>query len=456
MGRNVFPRPTVDVLMLCRPHSNPKPEVIEAIKHQNNVHVRLHIGIGWPDRSDRNRWQTIARARNQIKQRASADWVMFVDDDVILDPQCISTLVKRLEISPTLGAVAADYDLENQTSNSAGHVGMGASLFRGKVLEAVQFRSTANQCECACCCEDLRRQGIGITYCRIAGATHLDKSRMPIEKMRRRSTGNGTASPAPRLLAAFDRRDLKRFEQQFLRSLRAWGNDVTVIAVAYGLYPSELLRLRQHRNLQVVSRPSNGTMVPVRRLREFAEITKRLPADTPVAYWDVSDVVFQARLDALWNSITMRPDVVHAVIEPKGYPHNAVIPAWSLSIRDPWHRHHAFGLLKRNPFLNSGFAAGTAETLHRYFSAADRMRKGPELAGTTDWGDQMALNLYCHREPKLWYATQEGWNYCVHDRAMNEVTVSATGIVMSRRIGKIPVAHGNARSLRQFAILVHQ
>ncbi|GAA4471848.1 glycosyltransferase family 2 protein [Novipirellula rosea] len=447
--------PAVDVLMLCRPHSEPPPVVVDAIHRQNDVNVRLHIATGWPHGDDRNRWQTIARARNQIKQRATADWVMFVDDDVLLDPHCIATLVHRLERSPTLGAVAADYDLENQTSANAGHVGMGACLFRGEVLKSVQFRSTPNQCECSCCCEDLRRQGIGITYCGIAKATHLGKSNHVAAAMPQPASNHHPLAHSPYVLAAFDRRDLQRFEHQFLRSLRTWGNACPVIAVTYGLYPSEIRRLTQLSDVHVVARPSNGTMVPVRRLHEFAEITQRLPANAAVAYWDVSDVVFQTRLDSLWHSVAMRPDVVHAVVEPKGYPHNAVIPAWSLSIHDPWHRSHAFELLKRNPFLNSGFAAGTAATLYRYFSAAHQMRQGPELAGTTDWGDQMGLNLYCHQQPHRWYAADEGWNYCVHDRRIGEVTVSPEGLVISRRIGKIPVVHGNARSLRQFAILVH-
>ncbi|EMI19486.1 Glycosyl transferase, family 2 domain protein [Rhodopirellula maiorica SM1] len=447
--------PTVDVLMLCRPHSEPQPVVVDAIHRQNDVNVRLHIATGWPHSADRNRWQTIARARNRIKQRAAADWVMFVDDDVLLDPQCIATLVHRLKCSPTLGAVAADYDLENQTSTNAGHVGMGACLFRGEVLETIQFRSTANQCECACCCEDLRQQGIGITYCGIAKATHLGKTPHDATVVGRQARNHAPLTHSSYVLAAFDRRDLQRFEHQFLRSLRTWGNACPVIAVTYGLYPSEIRRLTQLSNVHVVARPSNGTMVPVRRLHEFAEITGRLPAEAAVAYWDVSDVVFQTQLDTLWQSVAIRPDVVHAVIEPKGYPDNAVIPAWSLSIHDPGHRRNAFELLKRNPFLNSGFAAGTAATLHRYFSAADRMRTGPELAGTTDWGDQMGLNLYCHQQPHRWHAADEGWNYCVHDRSVGEVAVSPEGLVISRRTGKIPVVHGNARSLRQFAISVH-
>jgi hypothetical protein len=196
-------------------------------------------------------------------------------------------------------------------------------------------------------------------------------------------------------------------------------------------------------------------MAPVRRLRDFAEATGQLSDDVPVAYWDVADVVFQSSLHPLWAEVVRHPGKLLAVVEPKSYPENGIIPAWSLSIRDPAHRHRAMSLLRRNGFLNSGFAAGTASTMRSYFDAAWRMRHGPELFGTSDWGDQMCLNLYCHEAPARWRAIHEGWNYCVHDRPAGEVRVMPDGIIWSRRIGKVPVVHGNARSLRQFAILVN-
>ncbi len=239
-----------------------------------------------------------------------------------------------------------------------------------------------------------------------------------------------------------------------MRTLRAWGNYETVVAVTYGLYPSEIRCLSALKGVQVAPRPFDGQMAPVRRLADFAEVTRQLRADTPTAYWDVADVVFQGSLRPLWRQVADQPDKLHAVAEPKGYPHNAVIPAWSLSIYDPRHRRRAFELLRRNPFLNSGFAAGTAATMHRYFSTAARFRHGPELAGTTDWGDQMCLNLYCHSQPSRWQPIDEAWNYCVHDRPRGQVYVTSRGEICGRDRGRVPVVHGNARSLRQFGILV--
>jgi hypothetical protein len=417
---------------------------------------------------DRNRWQTIARGRNALKHLGTAPWAMFVDDDVYLETGCARSLVHALTHSPTLGAIAADSAGEQLDHKWSGHIGMAACLFRREVLDRIEFRSTDSLCECWCCCDDLRRSGIGITYCADAKATHLPRrqasrpsSSHPIAgDHATRRAGHAASTLSADLdravvLAAFDRRDIGRFEHQFLHSLRAWGNAPRVIAVAYGLYPSELARLRKLPGVDVVPRAANGVMAPVRRLTDFGDITDDLPADTPVAYWDVADVVFQSSLHPLWKEVVRRPDKLLAVIEPKSYPENGIIPAWSLSIRDPFYRRRAFELLKHNGFLNSGFAAGTASVMHAYFRAARQMRLGPELSGTSDWGDQMCLNLYCHGDPTRWHAIHEGWNYCVHDRPAGEVQVSSSGVIWSRRIGKVPVAHGNARSLRQFSLLVH-
>ncbi len=439
--------PSVDVLILCRPGMRPPEEVLQAIKSQEGVKTNVHVGIGAAHPADLNRWHTIARGRNELKQLASAPWVMFVDDDVVLERTCVRSLIDALSHSPTLGAIAADSAGDQLKSDWQGHIGMAACMFRRETLARLRFRATESRCECWCCCNDLRQSGVGITYCNYARAIHLRGFPTTV------ACANAQTEQAV-VLAAFDRRDIARFERQFVHSLRVWGNEERLITVAYGLYPSEIRRLGRLPNVDVIPRVANGQMAPVRRLYDFAEITSGLAPNIPVAYWDVADVVFQSSLKPLWNEVVRNESKVLAVIEPKSYPHNGIIPAWSLSIREPFHRNLAFDLLKRNGFLNSGFAAGTAVALHRYFDNAWQMREGPQLAGTTDWGDQMCLNVYCHSHPDRWKPIQEGWNFCVHDRTEGEVHVSSDGVVSSRRIGKIPVVHGNARSLRKFAILV--
>ncbi|MEL6106946.1 MAG: glycosyltransferase [Planctomycetota bacterium] len=444
-------RPLVDVMMLRRPMTQPPAYVRRAIALQHGVETRLKVVEGRPLRGDRNRWETIARGRNFLKANADSPWVMFVDDDVALGPRCITRLIRRLQSDPALGAVGSDYNQESARPGWSGHVGMGACLFRREALERITFRWEPKRCECRCAATDLKALGYGIAYERTAPSKHLnhrhnvriDHSRSP------KAPGTGV------VLAAFDRRDVHRFENQFVRSLHNWGNPDRIIAVGYGLYPSEVRRLESLPNVEVQWRSSGEHWVPVRRLRAFAEITQTLDPSTPVAYWDVSDVIFQSRLNSLWSLVAETPDQILAVIEPKGFPENGVIKPWTWTIRDRLWRWRAYELLKHFPFLNSGFAAGTAASMNRYFRRAHAMRFGPELTGSVDWGDQMCLNLYCHMNPSRWRVIDERWNYCVHDRPRGEVVVSPDGEIRSRRLGKILAAHGNARSLRQFSLLVN-
>ncbi len=441
----------IDVLMLVRPNRPPRAEVVRAVEQQIGARTHLFIQVGEALPTDANRWATIARARNAAKHRATSHLAMFVDDDVVLGSNCMAVLARELLADTTLGAIAADYAHDQHLPGRSGHVGMGATLFRREVLDALTFRSTEHWCECWCACLDLRRAGIGIRYCDHAQAHHLRQA-----VASERQTLTPTPTPAPRILAAFDRRDILRFESQFLRTLRASGNGEQVTAVAYGLYPSERSRLAQLPGIHWDFQNYNGIMPPIRRLADFARHLHGEDPRTLIAYWDVADVVFQDSLAALWDEVRATPDRVRAVIEPKSYPQNKVVAPWCLSIHDPEHRLRAFDLLRRKPFLNSGFAAGTAGAMLKYFQAATAMRHGPELSGSTDWGDQMCLNLYCHLNPTLWRSIDQRWNYCVHDRAVGEVVVTSQGRVLSRRGQTISVAHGNARSLRQFAILVNR
>ena len=452
----------VDVIVLHRPGVPPKDRVLQAIRDQRTVDVTLHLVVGAAGPHDTNRWITIARARNTARSLGESPWVMFVDDDVLLESDCIMTLLGELQQSDRTGVVAADYSDDRSRTDRVGHVAMGATLFRRRVLQRLNFRATDRLCECWCACLDLRCNRIGIRYSDAAKALHLRDvaSSAPAKAVSYgiyRTYGtyeeHGTNSPEPRILAAFDRRDIDRFEHQFLKTLRSHGNRQQVTAVGYGLYPSERRRLEKLDRVVPDWQSYNGVMPPVRRISDFARHLADVDPRTPVAYWDVADVVFQESLCDLWQTVNGSPDRLLAVIEPKGYPDNAVIPAWSLSIRHPQFRRRAFELLKRNPFLNSGFAAGTAAVMLKYFRSAVEMRHGPELTGTSDWGDQMCLNIYCHMHPGRWRSADLRWNYCVHDRPVGEVRVTPHGQITSRSGVRISVAHGNARSLRQFAIL---
>jgi len=448
--------PDVDLVVLSQT-DGPLPHAVrQAIESQVGVRLHVHRVIGRRHDSDPNRWQTIARARNAARCLGQSPWVMFLDDDVVLRPDTVARLLEGLKAYPAYGAFAADYLGETNGLALTRHVAMGATLFRRSALEQVSFRWSLGRCECQCCCDDLRRQAVGIGYLPGAAAGHLKKPAEPSQPEKGTSQESGVlpagASRPGHVLVAFDRRHLGKFRRQFLASLRAAGNREQVTVVGYGLYPSEQAVLAATAGLEPVARPPSRAMVPITRLKDFQDVVERWPPDTPVAYWDAADVIFQDRLDDLWTQVHNHPDRLLAAREPKGYPDNRAVAAWSLSIRNSEARTRAFRLLSSRPFLNSGFAAGTAKAMLAYFREAHRLRHSPALDGTRDWGDQMTLNLYCHLNPDAWWEVEEGWNYCVHDRRPGEVRVDASGRVVSTRGARIRVVHGNAHSLRQLEV----
>jgi hypothetical protein len=444
----------VDVVILSRDHSPLSSEVQRGIDAQIGVRLTLHRVIGTPLSSDACRWETIARARNAGKSRGRSPWLMFLDDDVRLAPDAIDRLRRGLLTNPLFGALAADYLGEADGNRSTPHVAMGATLFRRSALNRIRFRWSNERCECQCCCDDLRRQGIGIRYASEARAWHLTITREhpQTEEEDRHSTAQGGSVLPGRILTAFDRRHYEKFRRRFLRSLRDHGNPERVTAVGYGLYPSESTVLSALPEVEVHSLPFNGVMPPVRRLQDFQTVLERWPAETPVAYWDAGDVVFQSELKPLWDTVRAHPGKLLAVREPTGHPDNPAVAAWTLSITNAEARERAFRLLSERPFLNSGFAAGTAGTLLGYLREALRLLRSPALRGTTDWGDQTALNLYCHLNPEVWHEAEEGWNYCVHDRWPGELRIAPNGRVTSTRGTPIHAVHGNAHSLRRLEL----
>jgi hypothetical protein len=447
----------VDLVVLSR-DSAPLPAATQrGIDSQQRVRLHVHRVVGTPHSGDPHACATIARARNAGKKLGTAPWLMFLDDDVELEPDCIAALVDGLRRRPDFAALAADYlhETHPHLTSRAGssHVAMGSTLFRRDRLAAVSFRWESGKCECQCCCDDLRRLGFGIGYLPAARARHA-----------RMDTPRHTTSPLPssavkphhsipgRILTAFDRNHLRRFRGQFLGSLRRAGNRERVTAVAYGLSPGERQRLALLPDVDVVALPGNTKSPALRRLNDFADVVAGWPGDTPVAHWDAGDVVFQASVEPLWQLVRTHQDRLLAAREPVLNPLKSAIHDWTHTIADPQARRYAFELLLRNPYLNGGFAAGTARVLSRYCREADRIRHSPAMHGSTDWGDQTALNLYCHADPARWREVDRGWNFCLHERPPTEFQMRRDGVVVSPTGEPIPVLHGNARTMRWFEL----
>jgi hypothetical protein len=449
----------VDLIFLSRDLSPPRDDVWRSISEQSGVRVQIFRVTGPRRDDDCNRWQTIARARNKGKRQGSAPWVMFVDDDVVLDPWCVARLVDGLSRRPAFAALAADYNKEMSSGwehwDYPRHVGMGATLFHREHLDRLTFRWETDKCECQCCCDDLRGAGLAIGYLPEAGARH---NPLPPNRVTEKGVDRGRAAVPPsapsrtpkmtgRILAAFDRNHFRLFRHRFLKSLRGSGNHEPVTAVTYGLYPSEQDLLDQTPGVQVIAANPDGHPA-VRRLRDFQGVLKRWPEQTPVAYWDAGDVVFQGRLRPLWDLVRAYPNQLLAVSEKTGFADNRTVQSWVTTIRDPDARKKAMDLFCKNPVINGGFTAGTASVMLRYFREAVHLRDSSSLLGSTDWGDQTVLNLYCHSQPHAWREIPSCWNFCLCGREPDEYRVRPDG--RTERLDGAPlyVVHGAAGMLK--------
>jgi hypothetical protein len=248
-------------------------------------------------------------------------------------------------------------------------------------------------------------------------------------------------------MAAFDRRHLKPFRSRFLGSLRRAGNQEPVLAIAIGLRSGEQSRFATIPGVQPIFRSDTGEHVARRRLREFAEITQQLPSTTPVAYWDAGDVLFQSTLRPLWQLVQSHPGKLLVAREPCGHPDNRAVTLWTETILDPKARYEAEQAVFHRPFLNSGFLAGDATALTRYFRAVTDWYRIPKLGGTLDWGDQLALNVYCHSHPEAWEEVSQSWNYCLWKRRRQAYYQRYDGLYVDAEGLPIHVVHGNAGTL---------
>ncbi len=382
---------------------------------------------------------------------------MFLDDDVIPGPECIRRLLTALTRWPAFAAVAADYLGESQGRVHSGHVGMGATLFRRSALERIRFRNTADRCECQCCCDDLRALGLNVGYVPTAHAEHRNADR-PREDHRQAKPPSCVLPChrlAPRIVVAFDSNHLSLFRKVFLPSLRGANNDEPVTAVAYGLSRDQQEALATEENVEILAFPDNGINPSLRRLKGFEIALQRWPTQTPVAYWDARDVKFQTSVAPIWQFVRENPDKMLVVHEPISHPENRAVAEWTLSILEPHFRRQVFGLLSQRPFLNAGFAAGTAEALLHYLRESQRLRAEGTLRGSTDWGDQTTFNLYCHLNPQRWKAIDSGWNFCLCHRHLGRdyhvTSPDRQGRFLVRHANgeTVPVVHGNAGSMGQ-------
>lgn len=428
---------TVDLVVLTRDETDLDSRVAKAIASQDGVDVRVHRMVGRPAPYHRFKWETVVDARNRGKTAGDSPWLMFLDDDVVIPADCVRRLLHELKNRGSFGALAADYRDEAVASGVAEHVAMGATLFRRQVVEETEFRASPKRCDCSCCCEDLRKRHIGINYVDGLVAEHVELDHRDWEAQH--------VTVTPRILVAFDRRDFARFNNQFLPSLRAAGNHETVLAVGYGLAPRERRITKSRKNVELLEFPRPEDSPNRARLKGFQIAIADLAPNTPVAYWDAGDVVFQSNLAKLWATVKLRPKRLHVVPEPIGHPELSVFANWIGTICEVNQRNRVDQLLMHQPMFNSGFAASSAQTMLSFFRESEYLLQN-DLPGTGAWADQLAMNVYCHSDPNRYHVLNEEWNYCLAHRELEQANFLPTGRFKDGS-KQIRVVHGTGGSL---------
>ena len=230
---------------------------------------------------------------------------MFLDDDVVLAPDCVAPPRRRPAGPARLRRPGGR--LPGRDGRRAGGWDRPARRHGGDPLPPrsagalIRFRWEPGKCECQCCCDDLRRLGRGIGYLpeRGPGTPLAGRGQGHVGcRPAGRSGGPGCCHGRPgrvlavdapgRILAAFNRRHRERFRRQFLGTLRGAGNEETVTAIGYGLYPSERRILAGAAGGGVSGLPGDAVAPPIRRLRDFQSIVaslagrrRRSPTGTP-------------------------------------------------------------------------------------------------------------------------------------------------------------------------------
>ncbi len=131
-----------------------------------------------------------AGARNNIKQYGRSEWILMLDNDLILPAGAIQKMLDFLKAHPGYAAIAlAKYPLgqTNETVINAPHVDMSCVLFRKAVFDQITFSEPRKEgrrlpepygvCECSQCCFDIRQMGLEIGFLTGLHAQHLPDTR---------------------------------------------------------------------------------------------------------------------------------------------------------------------------------------------------------------------------------------------------------------------------------------
>ena len=166
----------LDIVMPIKEGRYLPHEVLQALLEQE-IPFRLFVSTKVSDGD-------YPAARNNIKQYGKSNFVLMLDNDVVLPPNGLSQMVEFLETHAEYGAIGIPkIEFEHRTDEDmrhSEHVDMSCVVFRREVLEALTFRfpqfqgvQSGGSCECAQACRDIRAIGLEIGFLPHLQAQHL-------------------------------------------------------------------------------------------------------------------------------------------------------------------------------------------------------------------------------------------------------------------------------------------
>lgn len=153
------------------------PEVLMGTLWHFGIRTNLIVSTAYPS--------NLAQARNAVKGYAETDYVLMLDNDVVLPPRSLEGMSSFLDRYADFGAIAlakrpscVEPILDEKAVTEPDHVDMSCVLWRRAVLEWLVFRTTpdADYCDCLPACDDLRGAGHRIGFMPKWVCTHFDNT----------------------------------------------------------------------------------------------------------------------------------------------------------------------------------------------------------------------------------------------------------------------------------------
>ena len=158
----------INVLLACHPDRIIPEAVMTSILNQGvplNIHICAHIGTG--------AW----KSRQYLKDRypKDCDYVLTMDNDIVLPDNAIVNLIQFLENNPDFAAIGISKQFKPVSVSEEPHIDAAPLLFRPHIYDQLTYRHD-QYCECLDMTRDLRNMNHRIGFIGGLKCQHLPES----------------------------------------------------------------------------------------------------------------------------------------------------------------------------------------------------------------------------------------------------------------------------------------